>query len=121
MKVFALVVILVATFGISDIVSGSDNKFGKEISEIEATKIKDILADSDKYIGKTVKVEGAIIKECPSGCWFYLKDQTGAIYVDLFPSGFAISQRVEAKVIVEGIVKNRGDRIEIIGEGVEFK
>jgi RecJ-like exonuclease len=99
---------------------GSGEKFGKEITETKVTKIEDILAEPDKYIGKTVKIEGKIIQECPSGCWFYLKDQTGTIYVDLKPSGLAIPQSVGKKVAAEGKVKS-SERLEIIGKGVEIE
>ncbi len=117
-----LSLILLLTIVIGSIVGcGGGEKFGEEITEIEVTKIKDILIDPDKYVGKTIRVEGKIIRECPSGCWFYLKDETGTIYVNLLPSGLAIPQKVGAKVVVEGKLESKEGRIEIVGKGVEIR
>lgn len=117
-----LLLILLLTIVIGSIVGcGGSEKFGEEITVIEITKIKDILIDSDKYVGKTIRVEGKIIRECPSGCWFYLKDDTGTIYVNILPSGFAIPQKVGAKAVVEGKLESKEGRIEIVGKGVEIR
>lgn len=117
-----LLLILLLTIVIGSIVGcGGSEKFGEEITVIEITKIKDILIDPDKYVGKTIRVEGKIIRECPSGCWFYLKDDTGTIYVNILPSGFAIPQKVGAKAVVEGKLESKEGRIEIVGKGVEIR
>ena len=117
-----LSLILLLTIVIGSIVGcGRSEKFGEEITVIKVTKIKDILIDPDKYVGKTIRVEGKIIRECPSGCWFYLKDDTGTIYVNLHASGFTIPQRVGAEVVVEGELKSEEERKEIVGKGVEIR
>lgn len=117
-----LLLILLLTIVIGSIVGcGGGEKFGEEITVIEITKIKDILIDPDKYVSKTIRVEGKIIRECPSGCWFYLKDDTGTIYVNILPSGFAIPQKVGAKAVVEGKLESKEGRIEIVGKGVEIR
>lgn len=100
---------------------GRGEKYGEEILSTEVTKVKDVLTNLDKYVGKTIKVEGRIIRECPTGCWFYLQDETDTIYVNLHPSGFAIPQGVGKEVVVEGELKSKGGRLEIIGKGVVIK
>lgn len=45
-------------------------KFGKELTLKEKTKISDILAAPEKFDGKLVQVEGAIVGVCEHrGCW----------------------------------------------------
>ena len=100
---------------------GRTEKFGKEIITSEVTKIGNITSKPDKYIDKIVKVEGEITGECPTGCWFYLKDDTGTIYVDIESSNLTIPQRTGSKAIVEGEVKSKEGRVEIIGKGVRIE
>jgi len=92
---------------------------GETISDQELTKIENILANSTDYEGKTVKVEGKIINECPTGCWFDLKGKTGVIHVTL--PAFAIPQEVGKTVVVEGNVLSESGRLMIVGRGVEIK
>jgi hypothetical protein len=94
-------------------------KHGDEISVQQVTKIESILANSANYEGKTVKVEGKIINECPSGCWIDLKGETGVIHVTL--TTFAIPQEVGKTAVVEGNVLNEVGRLTIVGKGVEIK
>ena len=83
-------------------------------------KIGDILAKPGSYKGQEVIVEGKIISECGSGCWFTLDDGTGTVYVDLKPNNFVIPQKrgAAAKVYGEIVIEN-GDAY-IIGKKVEF-
>jgi len=83
-------------------------------------KIGDILAKPGSYKGQEVIVEGKIISECGSGCWFTLNDGTGTIYVDLNPNNFVIPQKRGAAAKVYGkVVIESGDAY-IIGSKVEF-
>ena len=41
------------------------SKLGAEITLTEKTKISDILADPDAYLGETVLVEGEVLDVCP--------------------------------------------------------
>jgi hypothetical protein len=43
------------------------------------------------------------------------------VHVDINPSGFAIPQKPNKTVLVEGKVQVEGDQVEIIGTGVEIK
>ena len=45
-------------------------KFGLPIDETEITSIKSIFENPQIYEGKTVKIKGKIVTECPTGCWF---------------------------------------------------
>jgi hypothetical protein len=50
-----------------------------------------------------------------------LRDDTGAIFVNLHPSEFAIPQASGSKATAEGEVITEGPQPSIIGKGVEIK
>ncbi|MBL7129933.1 MAG: DUF4920 domain-containing protein [Candidatus Omnitrophica bacterium] len=100
---------------------GQVQQYGQTISKNKITEISKILTKPGSYEGKTVTIEGKIITECPTGCWFDLKDESGVIYVDLKPSGFAIPQKTGHKVTVQGEVEKKNEKIVIIGKGVEIR
>lgn len=116
----AIMLTLLGFSGCSSNSSEAVEKYGVDIVETEVTSIKEILTNSDDYLNQTVRLEGEITRECPSGCWFFMEDTTGTIYIDINPSGIAIPPRVGARVIVEGIVVNKNGRTSVIGKGVEF-
>lgn len=93
--------------------------YGQKNAAATQVKVKDIL--SKKYIGQEVKLEGRITLECGAGCWFYLEDETGTIYVDLGPSNFAIPQLVGRSVVVNGQAIEKDGQIKMIGKGVNLK
>jgi len=121
-----LLIIILIILGISGCSGNSSNssdnseRYGVNITEKGVVNTKDILANPDKYLGQTLRLEGTIVRECPSGCWFFLKDETGTIYVDINPSGLSIPPKVGKKVVVEGVPENKNGRISINGKGVEF-
>jgi uncharacterized protein YdeI (BOF family) len=121
MKLKNNILILLAVIAVIAAGCAKEIQFGQEISGREIAKIGDILSSPEKYEGKIVKVQGKIIRECPTGCWFNLKDETGVIYVDIMPSGFAIPQKTGKQATVEGKVTLKDRRLMIIGKGVEIK
>lgn len=118
-----LLIIILIILGISGCSSNSsDNseRYGVNITEKKVVSVKDIYTNPNEYLDQTVRLEGKIVRECPSGCWFFLEDETGTIYVDINPSGLSIPPKVGKKVVVEGVPENKNGRITIIGKGVEF-
>ena len=103
-------VIIAALFG-----CGKPAGFGEPLSGGDPTRIVDIMSSPLLYNGRTVTVEGKIVRECPTGCWLDLADDSGVLYIDLNPSGFAIPQKVGRKAIIEGEVDIGGGRVRIIG------
>lgn len=121
-KIHSLLFICLATVMLFVVGCGKmGQKYGSEISDSPAVEVVDIIQNAEKYEGKTVKVEGKIIQQCPAGCWFDLQDGKAAIYIDLNPSGFAIPQNVGGQVQVEGEIKIRDGKARMIGKGVELK
>ena len=104
-------------------VSGCANKtalYGQEGKEKNITSIGNILADPAKFDGKIVKVKGKIVEECPSGCWFTLKDDSGTMYVNIHPNNFVIPQASGRTAAVEGKIEKKGPKTSLIGSGVEI-
>ena len=83
-------------------------------------KIDEVLGEPESYEGQAVVVEGKIMSECGSGCWFTLNDGTGTIYVDLAPSNLVIPQKRGAFARVYGQVVRKGSDTYLIGTKVEF-
>ena len=119
----ALLIILLVILGVSGCSGNSSNKserYGVDITEKEVTSVKDIYTNPSEYLNQTIRLEGKIVRECGSGCWFFLEDETGTIFVDINPSGLSIPPKVGKKVVVEGVPENRNGRMTINGKGVEF-
>jgi len=117
-----IILLAIALLGVTFIIVGctAAKTYGEAVIG-QRVSIKDILTDSKSYDGKTVVVEGRIIQECPTGCWFNLKDETGVLYVDLNPAGLAIPQKVNHSAKVKGRVAAKKNQVMIIGEGVQTK
>ena len=118
-----LVIVILIILGISGCSSNSsDNseRYGVDITEERVVNVKDIYTNPNEYLNQTIRLEGEIVRECGSGCWFFLEDETGTIFVDINPSGLSIPPKVGKKAVVEGVPENRNGRITINGKGVEF-
>jgi len=115
-----ITLIILGVSGCSSNSSENSERYGVNITKKEVVSVKDIYSNPNEYLNKTIRLEGEIIRECSSGCWFFLEDKTGTIYVDINPSGLSIPPKVGKKVIVEGVPENKNGRISIVGKGVEF-
>jgi uncharacterized protein YdeI (BOF family) len=113
--IFLMAVILTAT-------GCSAEKYGLGIdSSAPVVKVKDIILRPD-FVGRTVTLEGKIISQCQSnGCWFFLYDETGQIFINLKPNNFALPSRIGKNVRVTGIVSADQQGYQIIARGVEIK
>lgn len=115
-----IILIILGISGCSGNSSDSSERYGVNISEKKVVSVKNIYSNPNEYLNQTVRLEGKIVRECSSGCWFFLEDKTGTIYVDINPSGLTIPPKVGKKVVVEGVPEKRNGRIIINGKGVEF-
>lgn len=82
--------------------------------------VRQLIDHSEEYAGRPVSLTGKIVVECSQGCWFFLDDGTGMIYVDLKPAGLTIPQKVGARVTIRGKIQGSGGNLQILGEAVEF-
>ena len=53
--------------------AASDEKFGKGVSLTEATSIKALYETPEKFVGKSIRVDGVVTAVCEEmGCWMAL-------------------------------------------------
>jgi hypothetical protein len=54
---------------------GAETKFGAGVSLAKATPIADLYASPDRFVGKTVRVDGVVTAVCTEmGCWLAIGD-----------------------------------------------
>ncbi|HMB17051.1 MAG TPA: hypothetical protein VKN62_12130 [Pelovirga sp.] len=102
--------------------SGDGNKYGAGIDpEAPKVQVKDIFLRPD-LIGQKVTLEGRIVSQCASnGCWFYLQDETGQVYVDLARNGFELPSLPNKTAIASGTIAKTQQAFLLIATGVEIK
>lgn len=83
-------------------------KFGKEITLTEKTKISEITNNPEDFVGKNVLVEGEVLDVCAAaGCWMELKsdDETGKIKIKVRDGDIVFPMSAKGKkALVEGTV-----------------
>jgi len=100
-------IIILFIFSTIAIYSQSE-KYGRDITLNEKTKISKILAAPDKFVGKNVLVEGEVMDVCAmAGCWMELKSDAENQKVKIKVKDGDIIFPMEAKgknALVEGTV-----------------
>ena len=108
MKVVKIISILLILLSLTTFAQEEENSFGKEISITEVTKISDILADPEAYVGKTVLIEGEVLDVCKmAGCWMELQSDNEGDKIKVKVKDGEIVFPVEAvgkNALVEGTV-----------------
>jgi Domain of unknown function (DUF4920) len=67
MKVLSLLLVLVP------LAASAETRLGKPLALKEPTPIEKILAEPDRYTGKTVQVKGKVTEVCQNmGCWMHV-------------------------------------------------
>lgn len=75
MKRLSIVVLLALCIGAAATLAAQEKKYGSGVSLKDATTIETLLAQPDKYLGKTVRVDGVITGVCDmAGCWMEMTD-----------------------------------------------
>ncbi len=120
-KYICLILLATVVIVITGCRQKNKSSFGQQISNENAAKVSTILTKPTDFDGKTVTIEGKIIRECPSGCWLDVQQDSAYIHVDLNPSGFAIPQKTGSSVKVQGPVTYKDGQVQIVGQGVEIK
>lgn len=81
--------------------------------------IGDILEYPERYNGTMVQIRGKVVNQCGAGCWFFLNDGTGTIYIDLLPNNFAIPPLAGSAVTVQGTIYGSMGDVFMVGSSVQ--
>ncbi|PLY03475.1 MAG: DNA-binding protein [Desulfuromonas sp.] len=100
----------------------SGEKYGSGVDPgAPKVQVRDVFL-KQALMGKKVTLEGKIVSQCQSnGCWFYLQDETGQIYIDLAKSQLTLPSRPGRQVVASGTVARSKQNYALIATGVEVK
>lgn len=84
----------------------------------EYVAIGDLMENPGNYSGQEVTLHGTITSQCGSGCWFFLTDRTGTVYVDLNRANFVLPPAIKSEAVVKGQVLNESSDISLAGTWV---
>ena len=112
--VFLLVPLLIAGCG--------SDKYGTGVdAAAQKVKVKDLFLQQS-LLGQKVTLEGKVGSQCQSnGCWFFLQDDTGQVYIDLSTNQFSLPAIPGKTVVASGTVAMSKQNILLIASGVEVK
>jgi hypothetical protein len=71
----SVVLIAGAVLMMSSVALAQTAKFGGPVDVKSATKVSDLYASPEKFVGKTIRVDGTVTSVCTEmGCWVAVKD-----------------------------------------------
>ncbi len=75
MRRVAILLALAVCIAAVTTLAAQEKKYGSGVALKDATSIETLLAQPDKYLGKTVRVDGVITGVCDmAGCWMEMRD-----------------------------------------------
>jgi len=104
MRLAALIAALVMV--IAPAAAAEEGKtYGKGVSSTEVIKVSELVANADKYVGQTVRVEGVVIDVCAKrGCWMDLKSDGGKVRIKVEDGVMVFPMDAKGKnAIAEGV------------------
>lgn len=118
----SLLILLSLVFLVITGCSGGGDSYGAGVNaDAPKVQVKDVFLKPD-LLGKEVTLEGRIVSQCASnGCWFYLQDDTGQVYIDLSRNGFELPSLPNRTAIATGTVSRTQQAYLLIATGVVVK
>lgn len=116
-------ILLIALLFLPLMLTGCGNeKYGAGVdSGAPKVTVKDIFLQPE-LMGKKVTLEGRIVSQCQSnGCWFFLQDETGQVYIDLSRNQFSLPSMTGKVAVASGTVSRSQQGYQLIATGVEVK
>ena len=115
--------LLIATLAVTVILTGCGNeKYGAGVdASAQIVQVKDVFLQKN-LLGQKVTLEGKIVSQCQSnGCWFFLQDETGQLYIDMATNKFSLPSMPNKQVAASGTVARSQNNLVLIATGVEVK
>lgn len=115
-------VIVCCVFALLVAACSSAEIYGQSMpKDVQKVQVKDILLRPTLQ-GQVVALEGIVITQCTSnGCWFFLNDGTGQLFINLAPKGFSIPPRTKRVAKVFGLVQQEQGAAQLVAYGVEIQ
>jgi hypothetical protein len=71
-------VVLGVAAAMSAAVLAQGKQFGEPVNVLQATTVKELYASPEKFVGKTIRVDGVVTSVCEEmGCWLAVRDGDG--------------------------------------------
>ena len=115
--------LLIALLVVTVILTGCGNeKYGAGVdASAQTVQVKDVFLQKN-LLGQKVTLEGKIVSQCQSnGCWFFLQDDTGQLYIDMATNKFSLPSMPNKQVAASGTVARSQNNLVLIATGVEVK
>ncbi len=115
--------LLITTLVFTLILAGcGGDKYGAGVdASAQTVKVKDVFLKKN-LLGQKVTLEGKIVSQCQSnGCWFFLQDETGQLYIDMATNKFSLPSMPNKQVAASGTVARSQNNYVLIATGVEVK
>ena len=116
-------ILLIVTLIISLLLVGcGEEKYGSGVdASAQKVKVKDVFLQKS-LLGQKVTLEGKIVSQCQSnGCWFFLQDETGQLYIDMATNKFSLPPMPNKQVAASGTVARAQNNIVLVATGVEVQ
>lgn len=116
-------ILLIVTLMIPLVLVGCGNeKYGSGVdASAQNVKVKDVFLQKN-LLGQKVTLEGKIVSQCQSnGCWFFLQDDTGQLYIDMATNKFSLPSLPNKQVAASGTVARSQNNLVLIATGVEVQ
>ena len=97
------------------------DRYGGEFQGAILVEAKELIASPEKYVGKPVRVEGIVRKQCQStGCYFFFQAGDSLLRIELGDVVTSLPKREGFFARVEGELGKYGDGYQLYGRAVEF-
>ncbi len=74
-RVIRIVPVVLVVLALGGVLLAQSGKNGGPVTVLKATKVSDLYASPEKFVGKTVRVDGKVTSVCTEmGCWVAVKD-----------------------------------------------
>lgn len=95
--------------------------FGEPFANAPTVSVSELLDHPADHVKHTVAIEGTVQKQCPvSGCFFYFKDGSKELKVELGDTLPTLPQKIGSRARVEGQLVEASGSYVFIGKVVEF-
>ena len=114
--------VLIAAIVFVGVYLAKPDRYGGEFQGAGLVDAKELVTSPEKYLGKPVRVEGIVRKQCQStGCYFFFQAGDDLLRIELGDVVSSLPKREGFLARVEGELGKYGDGYQLYGRAVEFR